>query len=128
MRFHHLNNGWDLNGGTIWKRNRVFLEIDPIQLDRFDCFVAALKKRGICSNINLQTAREYLPEMGFPPSVRQLKNFAKKVDKFDERMIRLQQQYARDLIGRRNPYTGLRYADDPAILVVEINNENSLVG
>lgn len=128
VRFHHLNNGWDLNGGTIWKRNRVFLEIDPVQLDRFDYFVAALKKRGIYSNINLQTAREYLPEMGFPPSVRQLKNFAKKVDKFDERMIRLQQQYARDLIGRRNPYTGLRYDDDPAILVVEINNENSLVG
>ncbi|MCX7799159.1 MAG: carbohydrate binding domain-containing protein [Fimbriimonadales bacterium] len=128
VRFHHLNNGWEPNGGTIWKRDRIFLEIDPVQLDRFDYFVAALKKRGIYSNINLQTAREYLPEMGFPESVRQLRDFAKKVDKFDERMIQLQQQYARDLIGRRNPYTGLRYCDDPAILKVEINNENSLVG
>lgn len=128
VRFHHLNNGWDPDGGYIWKRGRVFLEFDPVQVDRLDYFVAALKKRGIYSNINLQTAREYLPEMGFPESVRQLKDFAKKVDRYDERMIELQKQYARDLIGRKNPYTGLTYAEDPAIFCLEINNENSLVG
>lgn len=128
VRFHHLNNGWALNGGTVWKQGRTFVEIDPAQLDKLDFFIAELKKQGIYSNINLQTAREYVPELGFPPSVRELKNFAKKVDKFNERMIALQQQYARDLIGRKNPYTGLAYAEDPAIVKVEINNENSLVG
>jgi hypothetical protein len=128
VRFHHLNNGWALNGGTVWKQGRTFVEIDPAQLDKLDFFIAELKKQGIYSNINLQTAREYVPELGFPSSVGELKNFAKKVDKFNERMIVLQQQYARDLIGRKNPYTGLTYAEDPAIVKVEINNENSLVG
>ncbi len=127
VRFHHLNNGWG-PGSNVWKSDRVFTEMDPAQLQKLDYFIAALKKNGIYSNINLQTAREYVPEMGFPESVRTLKNFAKKVDKFNERMIVLQQQYAKDLIGRKNPYTGLRYADDPAIMKVEINNENSLVG
>lgn len=128
VRFHHLNNGWDLNGGTIWKPGKTHLEIDPAQLDRLDYFVAALKKQGIFSNINLQTSREYLPEMGLPESVRKIPNFGKKVDKYYERMITLQQEYARELLDRVNPHTGLKYADDPAVMVVEINNENSLVG
>ncbi|MCW5942058.1 MAG: carbohydrate binding domain-containing protein [Fimbriimonadaceae bacterium] len=128
VRFHHLNNGWDLDGGTIWKPGRTFLEVDPKQLDKLDYFVAALKRHGIYSNINLQTAREYLPEMGFAETVRQIPNFQKKVDKFDRKMIALQKQYARDLLDRVNPYTKLRYRDDPALAVVEINNENSLVG
>lgn len=128
VRFHHLNNGWDLDGGTVWKRGRTFVEIDPAQLDKLDYFLAALKRNGIYWNINLQTAREYVPELGFPESVRQLKNFAKKVDKFDERMIELQKQYAKDLLDRVNPYTKLRYRDDPALMKIEINNENSLVG
>ncbi|RYG34263.1 hypothetical protein EON81_16015 [bacterium] len=128
VRFHHLNNGWDLDGGSVWKKDRVYVEMDPVQLDKLDFFVNELKKRGIYSNMNLQTARQYLPEMGFPASVTQLKEFAKKIDKVDDRMIRLQKEYAKDLIGRTNPYTKLSYADDPAIMVVEINNENSLVG
>ncbi|MDX2065385.1 MAG: carbohydrate binding domain-containing protein [Fimbriimonadaceae bacterium] len=128
VRFHHLNNGWDLNGGTIWKPGKTHLEMDPAQLDKLDYFVAALKKQGIYSNINLQTSREYLPEMGLPESVRKVPNFGKKVDKYFERMIEIQQAYARDLLDRVNPHTGLKYADDPAVMVVEINNENSLVG
>lgn len=128
VRMHHLQNNWDLDGGSIWKKDKVFLELDPVQLDKLDFFVAELKKRGIFTNVNLQTTRSYLPEMGFPASVTQLKDFAKKIDKVDDRMIKLQQEYARDLLDRVNPYTKLRYADDPAIMVVEINNENSLVG
>lgn len=129
VRFHHLQNNWDLDGGMIWKRDQIYKEIDPGQLDRLDYFVYALKKKGIYSNINLQTTRNYLPEMGFPASVNDIKfDFAKKIDKLDERMIQLQKEYARQLIGRTNPYTGLRYAEDPAVMVVEINNENSLVG
>lgn len=128
VRFHHINNGWDLDGGTIWKPGRTHLEIDPAQLDKLDYFIAALKRNGIYSNINLQTSREYLPEMGLPPSVRELRNFGKKVDKFNERMIQVQEEYAKELLDRVNPYTGLKYADDPAIFKIEINNENSLVG
>lgn len=128
VRMHHMNNGWDLDGGTVWKKGKTFLEIDPAQLDKLDFFINELKKRGIYTNINLQTAREYLPEMGFPDEVRKIPSFQKKVDKFNEKMILLQQQYAKDLLDRLNPYTNLKYAADPAIMVVEINNENSLVG
>ncbi len=43
-------------------------------------------------------------------------------------MIELQKSYAQDLLTHKNPYTGLRYVDEPAIIVVEINNENTLIG
>ncbi|CAN5416481.1 hypothetical protein BH11ARM2_BH11ARM2_15430 [soil metagenome] len=128
VRLHHLQNNWDLDGGSVWKKDKAYLEVDPVQLDKLDFFVSELKKRGIYVNVNLQTSRNYLPEMGFPASVTQLKDYAKKIDKVDDRMIALQKQYAHDLLNRVNPYTKLRYADDPAVMVVEINNENSLVG
>lgn len=128
VRFHHLNNGWDLDGGTIWKPGRTHIEMDPRQLQKFDNFVAALKRHGIYSNINLQTSREYVPALGLPETVTQIPSFQKKVDKFFPRMIELQKEYAKDLLDRVNPYTRMRYKDDPAILKVEINNENSLVG
>ncbi len=128
VRFHHLQNNWDKDGGFIWKSDKIWLEIDPNQLDKLDYLVAALKKKGIYSNLNLQTTRNYLPEMGFPASVKQLTDYAKRVDKFDRRMIELQMKYAKDLLDRKNKYTGLAYKDDPAVAVIEINNENSLVG
>lgn len=129
VRFHHLQNAWDLeNGGSIWKKGRAMIEVDPAQLDKLDYFVYALKKHGVYTNLNLQTTRDYVPELGFPEEVRQLKDFAKKIDKVDRRMIALQKEYAKRLLDRKNPYTGLAYRDEPALAVVEINNENSLVG
>ena len=128
VRFHHIQNGWDLDGGSIWKKDRPMVEIDPKQLDKLDYFVAALKRQGVYTNLNLQTTRDYLPEMGFPPEVKGLKDYAKKIDKVDRRMIALQKDYAKSLLDRKNPYTGMAYRDDPALAFVEINNENSLVG
>jgi hypothetical protein len=128
VRLHHLQNGWEKPGGTIWK-GRPFLEVDPAQVDRVDALVAALKRHGIYTNLNLSTTREYLPEHGFPPSVRDVPfSHHKKVDRFDRRMIELQKEYARALLDHVNPHTGLAWRDEPALAFVEINNENSLVG
>ncbi|HEY0866722.1 MAG TPA: hypothetical protein VGE01_05070 [Fimbriimonas sp.] len=129
VRFHHLQNDWDLNGGTIWKEDRIHREIDPERLDRLFYLIGALKKQGIYSNINLQTTRKYFPDMGFPESVLQIPTeFAKKIDKVDRKMIELQKDYAKQVLDVVNPYTGLKLSEDPAVAVVEINNENSLVG
>ena len=47
---------------------------------------------------------------------------------FDPWMIELQKDYARRLLGHRNSYTGRTYAEDPAVVIVELTNENSLFG
>ena len=128
VRFHHLQNDWDLPNGTIWKLDKMQLELNPAALDRMDFFISRLRAHGIYINLNLQTTRKPIPEQGLPESSRQLKDYGKKADKYYERLIVLQQEYAKALLDRTNPYTKLKYKDDPALMVIEINNENSLVG
>ena len=70
--------------------------------------------------------RPRLPAADGVPDAPQL-GFAKAVTFFDERLITLQQEFARQLLATENPYTGLAPAADPAVAIVEIVNENSLV-
>ena len=99
--------------------------LDPGQLDRLDYLVAALKKRGIYVNVNLHVARQWDARDGFPPA-RGRPWADKGLDNFEPRMIELQKEYARLLLTHPNRYTGLSFADDPCVAVVELNNENAL--
>jgi len=130
VRLHHMDNtGWGA-GASIWDTTiKDRQHIDPAQLDKLDFLIAQLKKNGVYSNINLHVSRQFSEADGFPASVSQISfGFDKRVDEFDRRMILLQKNYARDLLTHVNPYTGLSYTQDPAVAVIEINNENSLVG
>ncbi len=99
--------------------------LDPAQLDRLDTFIAELKKCGIYSDLNLNVAHPYKPGDGVRDS--ELLGFAKALTYFDPRLIELQKDYARQFLTHRNPYTGSSYTDEPAVALVEIFNENSLV-
>jgi hypothetical protein len=129
-RLHHLDNAWSVDsGGSIWKpgtQDRI--QVDPAQLDKVHRLVAALKAQGIYSNVNLKVSRTHTEFDGFPPSIAQTPGFQKRVDYFQRRIIDLQKDYARQLLTAVNPYTGLSLAEDPAVAVVELNNENSLLG
>ena len=133
IRFHHMDS--QSAPGGIWragasKKN----ELDPAQLDRLDYFIAALKRRGIYADLNLHVSRNYWEGEDFPDGLannreRQetLPNYGKALDKINEQMIRMQRDYARALLTHINPYTGKSYAKEPAVAIVEINNENSLL-
>ncbi|MGI4790798.1 MAG: carbohydrate binding domain-containing protein, partial [Janthinobacterium lividum] len=130
VRLHHMDNvDWGQDA-SIW--NYAYKDrqhISAVQLDKLDYLVAQFKKNGVYVNINLHVSRQFSEVDGFPPSVSQIPfSFDKRVDEFDRRMILLQKNYAHDLLTHVNPYTHLSYAADPAVAVVEINNENSLVG
>jgi len=99
--------------------------LDAEQLDRLDFLVAELKKRGIYTNLNLNVARIY--KAGDGVRDHELLGFAKALTYFDRRLIELQKEYARALLTHRNPYTGNEYRDEPAVAIVELVNENSLV-
>jgi hypothetical protein len=94
--------------------------LNPEKLDQFDWLIANLKENGIYVDINLHVCRPY-PNM--PEGTH---SFGKGIDFIHEPYIESQKRYARDLIGHRNPYTGLTYAEDPAIALIEINNENTV--
>ncbi len=129
-RLHHLDNPWSVDSaGSLWtpgSQDRI--HIDAAQLDRLHRLVAALKAEGVYSNVNLKVSRTHTEADGFPASIAELPPFHKRVDYFSRRHVDLQKDYARQLLSAKNPYTGLSLAEDPAVAVVEINNENSLLG
>ena len=98
---------------------------DPAQLDRLDFFVAELKKRGIYTNLNLNVGHPYKPADGVADP--ELLGYAKALTYFDPRLLELQKEYARMLLTHRNPYTQAEYRHEPAVAIVELVNENSLV-
>lgn len=98
---------------------------DPEQLDRLDFFIAELKKRGIYSNLNLNVGRKY--KAGDGVRDHELIGYAKALTFFDPRLIELQKEYAKKLLTHYNPYTKSEYRNEPAIAIIEIVNENSIV-
>lgn len=118
VRFHHMDTSVSPSG--LLEKDR--LTIDPERLERLDYLIARLKEHGIYSNLNLHVGKPY-PGL---PTWEDMPNYGKGVDNFDPAMISQQKNYARALLNHVNPYTRYRYAEEPAVAIVEINNENAL--
>lgn len=126
VRLHHMDNTYPPSG--IWDKAYPDKQhIDAGQLDKLDYLIAALKRHGIYVDINLHVSRQFSEADGFADTAG-LTKYDKGVDNFEPRMIELQRNYARDLLTHLNPYTKTRYVDEPAVAIIEVNNENSLVG
>ncbi len=98
----------------------------PEGLDRFDYLFAALKKRGIYLHIDTLVARSFVPGDGLDYSGA-FPSTAKCYPTMNKRLIELEQEYDRTFLCHVNPYTGLRMVDDPAVVTVQISNEESFI-
>ena len=125
VRFHFLDSQWGPDKSLFDYDAPTTRQFNADQLDKFDFFVAELKKQGIYTNINLNVGRGFKPGDGVPES--EFLGLAKAATLFNDRMIMLQKEYARQLLTHKNPYTGNKYVDEPSLIIVEIVNENSLV-
>ncbi len=126
VRLHHMENNWGgpslINYGLGNSRN-----LHAGNLEKLDYFVAQLKAQGIYINFNLLTSREYMPGDGLPAEINQLNWKQRHILGYVLPAQRaLEKEHATSLLTHVNPYTGLSYAADPAVAVVEVNNENSI--
>ncbi len=133
VRLHHLDNVFTGNGGSLWNLDtRDRHTMVPEQLNRLHRLIATLKSHGIYTNLNLKVSRELTEADGMPEAINDVKGplfiHQKRLDYFNRRWIDLQKAYAQQLLATVNPYTGLSLVADPAVAVIEINNENSLLG
>ena len=119
VRFHHMDNSPAPRG--IWLKDEE--GFDPEQLDKLDWIIYQLKQNGIYTNINLHVSRNY---PGIPHDIRTFR-YGKVLDHFYRPFIEMQKEYARALLTHENPYTGTVYTQEPALICVEINNENTLL-
>jgi Carbohydrate binding domain len=119
VRCHHMDTArwprgiWNASDGRT---------LAPEALDRLDFFIDQLARHGIYADINLHVGRAHSQYLGLPASNTQ---YDKIVGIFTPALIDAQKQYARDLLTHVNRYRKVRYADDPAVAIVEITNEDS---
>ena len=127
IRFHHLDSSW-ANGFLKLNENNKYI-LNQEKLDDFDFFFNELKKNGIYSNINLLTGRTFNSSDGLPKSIDIISGWKAKhcYGFWNDQAKDIQKDYAKQLLTHVNPYTGLSYTEDPAVAIVEINNENGML-
>jgi hypothetical protein len=124
--YHLARLGLDAYRVHVWDREISDAEGNVLANDHvraFDYLLSKLKQRGIRSILTpLQFGNAAYPEPGVP-----LAGFSSKYGKQGSLENReswpLQERYLAQFVSHVNPYTGLAYKDDPAILAFEICNE-----
>ena len=120
IRCHHMDTA-DWPRG-LWDPQNPS-QIHPEALDRLDFFINELAKVGIYIDLNLHVGRAHSRYLDLP---RANTSYDKIVNLFTPALVDAQKKFARTILTHRNPYRGVTYANDPAIAIVEITNENSL--
>lgn len=129
VRLHQFDAEWATPNIFQFAKGRELadtMHFDGACLDRFDYLVHCLKENGIYIYMDLLIYRTFKPGDGVDNPEELPPHGAKPYSIFDRKLIELQKQYARDLLMHVNPYTGLAYADDPAMAMVLITNENDM--
>lgn len=130
VRLHHMDAPWAdpnifyFHGGSSGKTTRA---LSPESLDRLDYLVYQFRRHGIYVDMNLHVTRAWSAPDGFPDADK-IDPQGKFVSYFDARAVQLQREYARQLLTHRNAYTKTRYVDEPTVALIEITNEDSLLG
>ncbi len=121
LRLHFMDFNRE---GSIWADDRSGV-LSEESLARLDRLVAECKGQGIYINLNLHVGRNY-PDQPQIPGCRTFR-YGKSLDRWYPPYVAMQEEYARGLLDRTNPHTGNRYAEEPAVACIEINNENTMI-
>ncbi len=123
-RHHHMDAPW--SEPNVFGNARSTLELDPEALERFDYLIHQLQRRGIYQFFDLLVHREVTKADGIPYADELVRGL--KIDgQFDPKLIELQERFVRQFMGHRNPYTKHTYAKDPAVALIDVINEDSLL-
>lgn len=129
VRLHQFDAEWatpnifQFSKGTLLESTR---HLDPQSLDRFDYLIHALEKEGIYVFMDLLVYRTFKEKDGLENVAALTPNGAKPYSCFVPELIKLQQEYAEQLLCHVNPYTGKALVDDPGMALVAITNENDM--
>ena len=127
VRFHQLDAEWHTPNIFAFTRGKRLTggKLDPTSMDRLDYLIACLKEEGIYCYLDMLTYRKFKSDEGIE-NAHLLGDGAKPYCMYNRRLIELQKEFCRDLWCHQNPYTGLKYADDPVFVMSEILNECDL--
>ena len=117
MRIHHYER-------CFVKGSDDRLTLNPEMMDRFDYFFAKAKERGIYVTTDVYVSRPVLwRDIGIDREGAVDMSLVKGLFLTHEPAFENWKAFARNLFLHVNPYTGLKYADDPAMPFVSLVNE-----
>lgn len=124
VRFHHIDvtitkDQWN----NLWGRT-TYPEISLGQLDKLDYLMAEFKKAGIYATFDLYAMGGLGSCEGFdkPLNSNTIKAIVPVHKPAEDQWFRR----AMEIFDHTNPYTGLKWKDDPAVLFVTLMNEDSI--
>ena len=121
IRLHHHDNL------LVKKEAPDSLTIDPEMLDRLEYLFAACRKRGIYITTDVFVSRRLKAGDNIPEWVPNGKGYQMKaLLPISRAAMENWKEFARRWLGHRNPYTGMTWAEDPALYIVSFTNENNL--
>lgn len=101
--------------------------LNPQRLDQLDYLLAAFKKRGLYITTDLYVSRPVRAgEIWDGAEGRVEMNDFKLAVMVNEKAFANWQAFSRNLLTHRNPYTGLTYAEDPALAWLCMINEGNV--
>jgi len=133
IRLHAMDNRTGERYGVV--RQNIIDEAHPNSSryldeevrDRVDYWIGAAKKRGIYSYLGFRAFRTFRGGDGVP-NADSLDRGARPYAIFNKRLIELQKEYIDSLaVFHTNPYTGLTYANEPAIACFELLNDDDML-
>ena len=102
------------------------VRLRPEQLDKLDYLFAALKQRGLYITTDLFVSRPVPAAAIWDGATGQVAmNEYKMAIPVNERAYQNYLSFARALLGHTNPYTGLTWAQDPALGWLSLSNEDN---
>ncbi len=135
VRLHKYADG---SGWSGIQSKESFAQFDPEGLDRMDHQIAALKKRGIYVKLSAHFGSQKLgpADKRWVPYLEEFGSFSDRTQRittphsavhYSPELQHLQILQMTNLLGHTNPYTGMTYAEDPAVAFLEIINEQSIL-
>ena len=126
VRLHHMDTSPDSDPGNANSALTTgpYPTLNPVSMHRLRAFLTALREEGIYADVNLKVGYVFRPGVDHVPAMPDNRDFpaqSKPLHMFYPRMIELQAEYARKLLG------ALQVANDPVLAMVEINNESSML-
>jgi VCBS repeat-containing protein len=105
--------------------------LDPAKLDQFDRYFAALKDNGIYMDWSVVWKMTVQPQDGYPTAlydelVAQRGGSTYGVVNFVPELQQIRWKFFEALLNHRNPYTNTTYASDPAVAIIEVQNEDNV--
>ena len=124
IRFHHIDvtitkDEWN----NLWNRT-TYPEISPEKLDRLDFLAAECKKAGIYVTFDLYAMGGLGSCEGFEKPLNS--NTIKAVVPIHKPAEDLWFRRAMEIFDHVNPYTGVKWKDEPQVLFVTLMNEDSI--